>query len=109
MRWPVAAVLALCACTKIEDAVSGAPVELKSADGTLQLTVPGSWKVDKLNDQAAIQASNRMGELYVVVLTEPKEDFTDMTLQKYSELTRSQQLKAMKNGTEEGPAPRTVN
>jgi hypothetical protein len=109
VRWFFIAILALCACTKIEDAVSGAPQQLRSADGSLEITVPGSWKVDKLNDQAAIQAANRMAELYVIVLSESKEDFTDMTLQKYSEATRSQQLKAMKSGAEEGPTARTLN
>jgi hypothetical protein len=109
VRWFFIAILALGACTKIEDAVSGAPQQLRSSDGSLEITVPGSWKVDKLNDQATIQAANRMAELYVIVLSEPKDDFADMTLQKYSEATRSQQLKSMKSGAEEGPTARTLN
>jgi hypothetical protein len=109
MRWLAVAALCVCSCTKLEDAVSGAPQAMRSTDGTLEITVPGSWKTDKLNDQAVIQASNRMGELYVVVVSEPKEDLNDVNLQKYSELTRGQQLKAMKNGSEEGPVARTVN
>jgi hypothetical protein len=102
--------VALSGCQKIGEALTPQPKTLKSADGTLELTVPGSWNKDtELHKQAAIQASNRMGELYVIVLSETKEDLADMDLAKFSELTRGSQLKAMKNAAEEGPVNRTIN
>jgi hypothetical protein len=109
MRWCVVAALSLLACSKIEESVAGGPQVLRSADGTLEITVPGGFKVDKLNDQAAIQAANRMGELYVVVVSEPKEDLSEMTLQKLSDVARGTQLRSMKDSKEEGPVTRTIN
>ncbi len=109
MRVLILGVLALTACTKIEDAISGGPQTLKSDDGAVSVVVPGSWKRDKLNDQAVIQADNKMSELYVIVISESKEDLSDMTLEKYSSLTRGAQLKVMKDSSEEGPTPKTVN
>jgi hypothetical protein len=109
MRWCVVAALGLLACSKIEESVSGGPQALRSPDGTLEITVPGGWKVDKLNEWASIQAANRMSELYVVVASEPKEDLSDMTLQKLSDVDRATQLKSMKDSKEEGPVARTIN
>ena len=53
------------------------PVTEESPQGAfptpiLELTVPGTWSKDKLNDQAVIQASNRISELYVIVLSESR-------------------------------------
>ncbi|HEX8491406.1 MAG TPA: hypothetical protein VF658_01065 [Pyrinomonadaceae bacterium] len=66
------------------------PTVLTSADGRYQLTIPGDWREDSaLLEEAILKASNRVSELYVVVLTESKEDFADdVTLEKYTTLTR---------------------
>lgn len=74
---------------------SRAPTVLTSADGKFQLTIPGDWRQDNaLLDEAEIKASQRSGELYVIVLTESKEDFAeDVTLEKFTELT-SEAMKA---------------
>jgi hypothetical protein len=54
------------------------PKVVTAVDGKCQLTVPGTWREDKeLHDQATLQVSNRFSELYVVVLTNNKADFTD--------------------------------
>ena len=53
-----------------------APQIVTSTDGKFQLTVPGSWQTETtLNEEAALQASSRIGELYVIVIRESKEDF----------------------------------
>jgi hypothetical protein len=101
-------------CQKMADALSVPPQKLKSTDGILEITVPGTWTDDstperKLNDQAVLQASHRRNELYVIVLTEDKADLADMDLKKFSEITRGTQLQSMSNGVEEGPKPRTIN
>lgn len=66
------------------------PTVLTSADGKYQLTIPGDWREDsELHDEAIFKASNRLSELYVIVLTESKEDFADnVTLETYTTLTR---------------------
>ncbi|MBK7858715.1 MAG: hypothetical protein IPJ65_08855 [Archangiaceae bacterium] len=79
----------------------------------MSLTIPGAWSDDsapdrKLNEQAVLQASNRGSELYVIVLSQSKEELADMDLKKFSDETRATQMQAMKNAVEEGPRPRTV-
>jgi len=113
-RLAVLALVLFAGCQKMADALSVPPQKLKSSDGTLELTVPATWTDDnapsrRLNDQAVLQASNRVGELYVIVLTEEKADLNDMDLKKFSEITRGSQLQSMKNATEEGPKERTIN
>ena len=66
------------------------PTVLTSADGKYQLTIPGDWREDgALHDEAILKASNRLSELYVIVLTESKQDFADdVTLETYTTMTR---------------------
>jgi hypothetical protein len=113
-RIALVALLAFGGCQKLADTLAVPPQKLKTSDGSLEITVPGSWTDDnagsrKLNDQAALQASQRAGELYVIVLTEDKADLADMDLKKFSEITRGSQLQSMKNGVEEGPKERKIN
>jgi hypothetical protein len=50
-----------------------------STDGSCQITTPGSWsKETTLNDQATLQASNRLSEQYVVIIRENRLDFGKM-------------------------------
>jgi hypothetical protein len=108
-------VVAASGCQKLTETFGGqAPKVLSSSDGSLALTVPGSWTDDsapdrKLNDQAVLQASNRGSELYVIVLSQAKDELNGMDLAKFSEATRATQMQAMRNGIEEGPKQRTVN
>ena len=107
----VAAMLCLGSCEKIANAAREAtkPETITSSDGLVQVTVPFGWSKDKLNDRAKLSAANRVGELYVIVITEAKEDLADMTIEKYSEITRGAQLKGMKNSTEVGPERHTIH
>ncbi len=113
-RLAVLAFVVFAGCQKMADVLSVPPQKIKSSDGALEITVPSTWSDDntparKLNDQAVLQASNRTGELYVIVLTEEKADLNDMDLKKFSEITRGSQLQSMKNATEEGPHERKIN
>jgi hypothetical protein len=113
-RIALLALVALCGCQKLADAMKSPPVVLKSTDGALELTVPASWRDDsapewRLNEEAVLQASNRASELYVIVLSQGKEDLGGMDLEKFSEVTRTSQLQAMTNGVQEGPKKRTLN
>ena len=80
-------VCAVAGCKQIQSLAQ--PTVLKSADGKFQLTVPAGWREDSsLNDKAEIRAANPQQEMYVVVITEQKADFTDeTTLDHYTELT----------------------
>ena len=67
------------------------PTTLTSPDQRIQIVVPGGWTVDKtLNDIAVIQASNRLSEMYVIVIVEGKEDFAEgATLDYFASLSRN--------------------
>ncbi len=83
---------------------------IRSVEGCCQIQVPGSWKEDKeLNEQANLQASNRAKELYIIVISEPKVDFQDMTLDSHSKLTRTEFIKSIKTPEVTGPAAVTVD
>ncbi len=88
-------VLAL-ACTPREK--GPAVKKLVSADGHFEITVPSGWKEEKkLNDSADLQASHRPSEMYFVVLSEPKVDLDQMTLEGHSKLTRQALIDGVKN------------
>jgi len=67
------------------------PTVLKSADGKFQITIPPGWrKNESLNEQADLAASLAREEMFVIVITERKKDFSDdMTLDKFVDITRS--------------------
>ena len=108
-RGAVWALVTLCGCQQLNDAISPPPKTLSDEKHTLEITVPGTWGPDQINEQAVLQVSNRIKDEYVIVLSEPKEDLADMDLLKFSEVTRALQLKQMSNTSEEGPLPRTLN
>lgn len=71
-------VLGCSAIREIQEGVGKAqsPQVLTATDGSCQLTVPSTWRTETvLNELATLQASNRLGEQYVVVIRENKEDF----------------------------------
>ncbi len=87
------------------------PVVLKSSNGKSELTIPGGWREDSaLNDQAVLKASNRLEELYAIVITDTKEDMSDgMTLDKYAVLMRDNMSKNVTSPETTEPVPTTVN
>ncbi len=83
---------------------------LTGLEGKIQLTVPGGWKEEKdLNESADLQASHRISEMYVVILSENKEDFQDMSLEKHSELTRGSLIRKLDNAKISDPIPLTLD
>lgn len=83
------------------------PVVITATDGQSQLTVPGSWKVQKdLNDMAEIQVANLSQEQYMMVITESKADFDDIDLAQYAETSLDWSLEAVV--AEERPDPQSM-
>lgn len=84
--------------------------DIVSANGRFRLTVPGGWEVEKdLNDAADLQASYRGSDMYIVVLSESKEDLHDMSLEGHSKLTRDALMKTVQDSTITGPFALTVD
>lgn len=87
------------------------PTILKSPDGKFQLTVPAGWQErPALNAQASIKAANLMQETYVMLITENKFDFAnDMTLDRFTDITRSAMVKKVAEGDASSSEPVTIN
>lgn len=84
---------------------------ITSPDGLTRMSLPAGWKHEKeqeLHDQADLQASNRAGEMYVIVMSENKEDLRDMTIEKHSQSTRSALMEKLESPEVSDPKPVTV-
>ncbi len=108
MRYLLLLLLALgvfgISCQKVEQR------DILSADKKIQLTVPGGWREEKdLNEKADIQAGHRGSNQFVIVLSEGKEDFEGMTLQKHSDITRASVVESLKDPQVTGPKSLTIN
>lgn len=89
----------------------GNPTVLKSRDGKFQLTVPAGCRENaKLNDEAEIRAANLVDEVYVIVLTEAKTDFSDdMNLDEFTRITRDSLSSKLKETVATQPVPVTIS
>ena len=104
----VAVVCAVMGCGLLQNL--GEPKVLKSGNGRFQLTIPSGWREDSaLHNSAGIRASNRIQEMYVIVISESKEDFADdVTLEQFTTVTRDSMLKKIESSQASPPAAVTV-
>lgn len=99
-------------CKQLEKMKSVAkPSTLKSPDGKFQITVPAAWKTNVLaSEEAEIKAGNPIEEMYVIVLTELKADFTDeTTLDDYTTIVKDAMAEKLLSAVASPPIPMTVN
>jgi hypothetical protein len=89
----------------------GPPKVLTSTDEKTRLTVPGNWKNDpELHSDAELKASNRLKEMYVIVINESKQDFyPDMTLEEYTSLVRDGMLKNVQSAETTNQEPINIS
>ena len=81
-----------------------------SPDKSMSISIPKGWVEDReLHDTADLQASNRAEECYIIVLTDSKDDFEDMTLVKHSETTRKSLLSSLTAPEVLGPTKMTID
>src|SRR5438874_8527575 len=63
--------------------------EIASDDGKMRVTVPGTWtKLPELNKKATLQVGDKSKQMYLIVITDAKADFQDLTLEKDHDMTR---------------------
>jgi hypothetical protein len=94
----------------LADQKTDSDTPLMDPEKTIQVSIPSGWTEDRdLHDSAELQASNRIKELYVIVLSESKEDFQDMTLDKHSEITRGTLIKSLTEPQTSAPTSLKVN
>ncbi len=78
--------------------------KLISEDGQIAITLPTGWvRDDELNDRAQLEASNRAGQMYLIVLTQPKAEFRGMQRDTYAEITRGYLTRRLEKSEVSGP------
>jgi hypothetical protein len=82
-----------------------------STDGVSQISIPASWSVDnQLKKDAELQVSDRVEEMYVIVLSESKSDFpANVTLDNHAELTRGIVVGNLTSPQSTTPVRMTIN
>ena len=84
--------------------------EIASDDGKLDVLVPGTWtKLPELNKQATLQAGDKSKEMYLIVITDTKADFPNLTLETHHQLTRDRMFQKMKNASATEPVRVTID
>ena len=85
-------------------------VVIRSTDGQIQISAPPTWKSStELNDKAELQASDTSKQMYLIVLTDNKRDYTDMDLDRHSRATLDVLTKAMTSSNKTGPTSLTID
>ena len=80
--------------------------KLISEDGQIAITLPTGWvQDDELNDRAQLEASNRAGQMYLIVLTQSKAEFRGMQRDTYAEITRGYLTRRLEKSEVSGPTP----
>jgi hypothetical protein len=108
----VIALLCLLGTSACVNSGSTGPSTVTSANGLCQLEIPKGWSErSDLNDEADIQVANTKEEMYVIVLSEYKEDFADdFTINDHSDLTLEYFLESIEDvEVQSGPVVTQVN
>lgn len=75
--------VALLACKR---SGSGSEQEIEASDHRSRIRIPAHWSSQTgLNDVADLQVGNRLRQEFLIVLTEPKEDFESMDVDRLLE------------------------
>ncbi len=82
---------------------------IESTDKVSRITVPKGWKAIHELDNAVIQVALEGHEVYVIVLTNAKDDFENMTIAKFSELCRDGIVESLASVKKEDPVKLTIN
>ena len=84
--------------------------EIASDDGKIKVTGSGMWvKMPELNKGAALQVGYKDNEMYLIVLSEAKSDFPNLTLENHHQITRDRMLQKMKNASASESVPLTID
>ena len=96
----VIAITSLVAC----DLLPGKPQKVEFLNNSYSVMMPSSWSVrSDLNDVADLQMGNNYKEAYVIIISENKMDFENLSLEGHSDLTRSLIKESLSNYQESDP------
>ena len=84
--------------------------EIASDDGKIDVIVPGLWvKMPGLNKKATLQVGDKSKQMYLIVFSDAKTDFPNLTLEKHHQITRDRMLQKMKNASATEPVSLTID
>lgn len=70
--------------------------DVVSNDGTVALSVPGTWiDLPELNKVAVVRAGSKSEDAYAMIIRDAKADFPGMTLEQHHQRTRDAMLQKM--------------
>jgi Domain of unknown function (DUF4190) len=74
--------------------------EISAEDGKIKVTVSGMWvKMPELNKEATLQIGYKGKEMYLIVLSDAKSNFPNLTLENHHQITRDRMLQKMKTSS----------
>ena len=86
------------------DLLSKKPEKISFLEDSFSVMKPGSWSLrSDLNEVADLQMGNPLKEAYVIIISENKMDFDNLSLEEHSEITRSSLREGLKNFRESEP------
>ncbi len=92
------------------ESISNEPKKIEFLNNKFAISIPASWStLNDLNEMAEIQVGNLFKEAYTIILSENKMDFSDMTLQLHSDITRSLIQEGLENYQQSAPEQIKVN
>ena len=83
----------------------------ESKDGRVAITLPEGWEdaAELPNKVAQIKAKNIAISAFAVVLSEPRDDFVDMTLERYAQIVLDEGKERLRDRHVSEPKKLTVN
>ncbi len=82
---------------------------VKSADGSLALTIPADWTDQKLNDAAEVQVGSDEQSAYLLILVEKKADLFGWNIERHSYVTLGTLLSNVSLPKINGPKAMKIN
>src|SRR6266496_5794100 len=84
--------------------------EIASDDGKIDDIVPSlRVKMPGLNKKATLQVGDKSKQMYLIVFSDAKTDFPNLTLEKHHQITRDRMLQKMKNASATEPVSLTID
>lgn len=89
---------------------SFAPAVFTASDNQSRVTAPGNWKdLPELNDDAELHIGEENDEIYLIVLTESREDLGDLPLDEYTDLVTANFSETIEDATFSEPRTMMIN
>lgn len=89
---------------------SFAPAVFTASDNQSRVTAPGNWKdLPELHDDAELHIGDDSDEVYLIVLTESREDLGEMPLDEYTDLVTASFSETIENAVFSEPRTMTIN